>query len=58
MKSPEDGARTPVYCATDPALSGVTGHYYDDCAERAPSERATPELAAELWERSVAWTAS
>jgi retinol dehydrogenase 12 len=57
MQSTEQGSRTPVYCATDPVLSGVTGRYYVNCAERAPSERATPELAAELWERSEAWTA-
>jgi retinol dehydrogenase-12 len=56
MKSPDYGAKTPVYCATDPGLSERSGRYYDDCAERAPSERATAELAAELWERSVAWT--
>ena len=56
MKSPQEGMRTSLYCATDPVLSGVSGRYYDDCAERAPSERATPELGAELWERSVAWT--
>jgi len=58
LKSPEEGARTSLYCATDPALAGVTGRYYDEGAERAPSERATPELAAELWERSLAWTES
>jgi len=58
MKSPEEGKRTSVFCATDPSLSGASGHYYDDCAERAPSERATPELGAELWARSVAWTAA
>jgi retinol dehydrogenase 12 len=57
MRSPREGARTPVYCATDPVLSGTSGRYYDDCAERAPSARATPELAAELWERSAAWAA-
>ncbi|MGD0379138.1 MAG: SDR family oxidoreductase [Acidimicrobiales bacterium] len=56
MKSTVDGARTSVYCASDPGLTGDTGRYYDDCTERAPSERATPELAAELWERSQAWT--
>jgi retinol dehydrogenase-12 len=55
MGSTARGARTPVYCATDGGLSASTGRYYDDCAERAPSERATPALAAELWERSVAW---
>jgi NAD(P)-dependent dehydrogenase (short-subunit alcohol dehydrogenase family) len=57
MKSTEQGARTSVYCATDPVLSGTTGRYYENCAERAPSEVATPELAAELWQRSEAWTA-
>jgi retinol dehydrogenase 12 len=56
MKPTDDGARTPVYCATDPGLAEQSGRYYDDCAERAPSERATPELAAQLWERSAAWT--
>jgi retinol dehydrogenase 12 len=56
MKPTDDGARTPVYCATDPGLAHRSGRYYDDCAERAPSERATPELAAQLWERSAAWT--
>ncbi len=57
MRSTEEGARTPVYCATAPGLARTTGRYYDDCTERPPSERATPELAAELWERSEAWTA-
>jgi retinol dehydrogenase 12 len=56
MKSTVDGARTSVYCATDPGLAGDSGRFYDDCAERAPSERATPELAAALWERSQVWT--
>jgi retinol dehydrogenase-12 len=58
MKSTRDGARTPVFCATDPALAEHSGRYYEDCAERAPSALATPELAALLWERSVAWTGS
>ena len=56
MKSPDEGKRTSVYCATEPSLAASSGQYYDDCAERAPSERATPELGAALWERSVAWT--
>ena len=55
MKSTRDGARTPVFCATAPALAEHSGRYYEDCAERAPSAVATPELAAQLWERSVAW---
>ena len=58
MLSVEEGARTSVYCATAPELSGVSGRYYDSCAEREPSAVATPELAAELWERSEEWTAA
>jgi NAD(P)-dependent dehydrogenase (short-subunit alcohol dehydrogenase family) len=57
MRSPRQGARTPVFCATDPVLSGTSGRYYDDCAERPASARATPELGAALWERSALWTA-
>jgi retinol dehydrogenase 12 len=57
MRSPQAGARTPVFCATDPVLSGTSGRYYDDCAERAASERATVELGAALWECSAAWAA-
>ena len=56
MKSPAQGMRTSLYCATEPGLSEASGRYYESCAERAPSERATPELGAELWERSLAWT--
>lgn len=57
MTSTEEGARTSLWCATDPALAGATGRYYDDCAEKEPSPLATPELGAWLWERSEAWTA-
>ena len=56
MKSNEEGARTSVYCVTDPALADVSGRYYDDCAEKEPSKVATPELAAELWQKSEEWT--
>ena len=56
MASTEEGARTPVYCATSAEVAGETGGYYVDSRRKAPSDVATPELAAELWERSVAWT--
>jgi retinol dehydrogenase 12 len=57
MLSAEEGARTSLYCATAPELAEVSGKFYDKCAEREPSRTATPELAAELWERSTAWAA-
>jgi NAD(P)-dependent dehydrogenase (short-subunit alcohol dehydrogenase family) len=56
MKPTDEGARTPVYCATDPDVAAHSGRYYDEGAAHPPSERATPELGAELWERSEAWT--
>jgi retinol dehydrogenase 12 len=58
MKPPEQGAATPLWCATDPGLASETGAYYEKCAPRTPSALSTPELAAELWARSEAWTAS
>ena len=57
MRSTEEGSETTVHCATEPALRGETGRYYEDCQPREANEAATPELAAELWERSEAWTA-
>jgi hypothetical protein len=58
MRSPEDGARTTIHCATAPELADESGHYYEDCREQRPSRRATPELARELWERSSEWVAA
>jgi retinol dehydrogenase 12 len=57
MRSPAEGARTSLYCATAPELASETGLYYDDCRRREPSRHATPERAAELWARSEAWVA-
>ena len=58
MKSPEDGARTSVYCAISPDVAEETGRYYSDCARKEPNAAATPELAAELWRRSEEWVAA
>jgi len=58
MISTEKGARTSLHCATSPDVAGQTGRYYDNCREKKPSTVATPELAAELWERSEKWVAS
>ena len=55
MRSPAEGAKTSIYCATSPDVAGETGLYYDDCRRKEPSRHATPERAAELWERSEAW---
>lgn len=57
MKSTKDGAKTSLHCATSQDAARETGLYYDNSKPRTPSKVATPELAAELWERSEAWVA-
>jgi NAD(P)-dependent dehydrogenase (short-subunit alcohol dehydrogenase family) len=56
MLTVEQGAVTPVYCATSPAVAAESGLFYDKCAVRAPSRVATPELAELLWKHSTEWT--
>ena len=58
MLSVTDGAVTSLYCAASPEVASQSGLFYEKCAPRSPSRVATPELAAELWQRSEAWTAS
>jgi NAD(P)-dependent dehydrogenase (short-subunit alcohol dehydrogenase family) len=57
MESPEQGARTSLYCATAPEVAGESGQYYDECRRKEPAASATASLAAELWRRSSEWTA-
>jgi retinol dehydrogenase-12 len=53
MVSPERGARTTILCATDPALAGSSGRYYDQQREVEPSPVAQDDaLAARLWSES------
>lgn len=55
--SPEEGGRRVLHCATSPDVGQETGLYYDTCRPVPPSRAASdPELAAELWRRSEAWT--
>jgi retinol dehydrogenase 12 len=54
MRTPEEGARTSVYCATAPDI--VNGGYYARERLRDPGPGALDDdLAAELWERSEHW---
>lgn len=53
--SNEEGARTPLYCATAPELSAISGRYYDKCREVPPAPLANDAaLARELWTRTEA----
>lgn len=57
MATPEQGASTSLWVATDPTLSDQSGRYYADGAEKLPSQAAQDvDLATELWERSEQWS--
>jgi dehydrogenase/reductase SDR family protein 13 len=59
LLSNEEGAKTPLYCATASELATVTGRYYDKCRETPCNPLADdPVLAQELWERSERATAA
>jgi retinol dehydrogenase-12 len=55
MTSPEQGAKTSLYCATSGSVAAASGRFYDNSREREPSKVATPDLARALWEHSQAW---
>jgi NAD(P)-dependent dehydrogenase (short-subunit alcohol dehydrogenase family) len=49
-KTPEEGAATQCYVATNPALTGVTGQYFADCNPAAQSDhQKDAAMAARLW---------
>ncbi len=55
MISNEEGALTPLYCATAPELSTRSGRYYAGCREVRPSRLALDAaLARELYDRTEA----
>ena len=55
MLSNEQGAESPLYCATAPELATTTGRYYDRAHEARPSALAEDAaLAQELWRRTEA----
>jgi NAD(P)-dependent dehydrogenase (short-subunit alcohol dehydrogenase family) len=56
MDSPQNGAKTSLYCATSEQTAGDSGRYYDDCRRKEPAAVVTAELAEELWRRSTEWT--
>ena len=56
-KSPEQGARGPLYLATSPEVEGVTGAYFDGTEQVTPEPKAYDEATAQrLWERSAEMT--
>jgi NAD(P)-dependent dehydrogenase (short-subunit alcohol dehydrogenase family) len=51
------GAETSVFLAVSPLVDGVTGRYFADSREAAPSPLSRDETFQErLWDRSAVWT--
>lgn len=57
MKSTTEGAQTSLLLATSDDVLAHRGAFWSEGALKEPSAVATPELAAELWDRSERWTA-
>jgi NAD(P)-dependent dehydrogenase (short-subunit alcohol dehydrogenase family) len=57
MKTTEQGAQTSLLCATAEEVLAHRGAFWSEGKLKDPSAVATPELAAELWDRSEAWVA-
>jgi retinol dehydrogenase 12 len=50
MIGPEKGARTQVWLASSPDVEGVSGKYFDKCAEKRPNRAAQDDAGAQkLW---------
>jgi retinol dehydrogenase-12 len=59
LLTPEEGARTQIRLAVDPALVDQTGLYYANERPKQPSPLARDEqLGEELWARSEEWVAA
>jgi retinol dehydrogenase 14 len=53
-RSPRKGAATAIWLAASDAVTGVSGKYFVDCGEKAPSPDALDvEAARRLWELSA-----
>lgn len=56
-KTVEEGAATQTYLATNPALAGVRGYYFDNCNPAQGSEHLQDDaMAKRLWDISVELT--
>lgn len=57
MKSPEHGAKTPIYLASSPQVEGATGRYFANLKPRTANRTADDATAtARLWQVSAELT--
>lgn len=49
-QTPAEGARTSVFCATDPSVRDISGMYWESCKVKEVFKSAqNPELGKQLW---------
>ena len=54
MKTPAQGAVTPVYLASSPQVEGITGRYFANRKPKTPSKAVyDTAAAARLWQASA-----
>lgn len=55
LNTAEKGARSHIYCASEPVMAGISGEYYQHCKAQRMDERADDQaLIDNLWQRSEA----
>ena len=54
--TPDEGAKTMVWAASEPGIESLSGQYLQDCAPRKPASAAhNPDAAKRLWDLSEQW---
>jgi NAD(P)-dependent dehydrogenase (short-subunit alcohol dehydrogenase family) len=57
LKTPAQGAATPIYLASSPEVEGISGRYFSNCKPVKASDAAYDlEAAKKLWELSASLT--
>ncbi|KAI4471453.1 phosphatidylinositol-glycan biosynthesis class f protein-related [Holotrichia oblita] len=49
MRSPKQGAQTPIFCATDPSIENESGCFYRDCRKFTSKVQKCDAISHELW---------
>ncbi|XP_072381025.1 retinol dehydrogenase 11-like [Diabrotica undecimpunctata] len=54
FKTPEEGAQTTIYVATEPGIEYLTGGFFSECHYQEHYKTARdPELARQLWDETI-----
>lgn len=58
MKTPVQGAQTTLYCALEPSVANLSGHFFEECQDVPVAEivKQSPDKMKRLWMTSEHWT--